>query len=675
MDFKRLVSLRPTDQLTLKELLSLVKPTTEIEEKVLALNLIGVLSGFEASLFECHNGQMIPKSGLSLRNISEQCSRSVLRQYSEYGERISELLQSITNFLGKNRENTATLISYALCCRDIINDHILKELLPVCSTEKFSINLFSDFITGPKSGFLLDKLNVLHEIDQLINQSSHSASEIINLLQQNLYLDRVYGFNLISQLLLACLRPTLDYLESLLTLGEQRPQDESFFSLVHDLGPDDFWDKFLKTEKELPTLFSASHNLICMGIKSRRIVLNRARGDLLHQIRFPRGSLFKHFLENLQAQFGGKSYQVEQNSEKKPDQLCLRLEKLNHLTKIDYKFLDPNGQVEVNAIKPDFSGLDYHQCKFFLPTDYTSCGVPAEFAIEKSLSMALHSFIDPVSDWLVEQTSETYLKSLDTMNKFYLLQKSNSEMKMYLDALFTDVTDNLEKDEVSLNWRFYHFSDHKVQAFLSQQNLSEKEATSLTILRNVHLVYEDLDWTTRVIVDTNAKQIYDEAFGFLLRIIYSRWLLEKMSYFAKSHLRQKLTKELQHLYLIRHHILYIINGVYNFIMNNLHQYVAILWDNLMKIKDYQELREEFRKFILKVERITMQTQSENDCKIVRSLIRKFAKLIGDLWKVWNGELNYDRLPSASELDNFEKGFRIYLFHEDFQDETTFIANH
>lgn len=41
MDYQRLVQLRPTESLSLKELCSLIKPSSEIEEKILALNLIG----------------------------------------------------------------------------------------------------------------------------------------------------------------------------------------------------------------------------------------------------------------------------------------------------------------------------------------------------------------------------------------------------------------------------------------------------------------------------------------------------------------------------------------------------------------------------------------------------------------------------------------------------------
>lgn len=598
----------------------------------------------------------------------------MLRRYSEYGDYISKVLQSINLYLKSNDNSCLTHLSYALTFRDIIGDHVFKPLILVCNPKRFSLNSFTDFLTSSSSGYLLEKLKILYEIDQSVTNNPKSAKFIIDLLTDHLHLDRIHNFNLVVQLLLSCLRPTFDSIESLLTTGEQSKHKDFYFITKLQSDANCFWNECLQTKEELPDIFEASKEYLLLGIRSSLVTF--ASNESLNCINFPRENLFHLFLISLRETFCLDKDVIEEKKKDEQDSapnLRLRFEECNGFIGSKYKHPHLNENLEVDVHKHDFTKLDYKCSDFFLPEYYASYGILAKLAIEHSIKLAVCKFIEPINTWLTNRATNVYLKSLQILNNFFLLQSANPEMKMYIEAVFTDITDGINQEENLINWKYYIFSDNNVQALLSQQNLHEKAKNSFTTLKNVHLVYEDMEWITRVIIDSNSKQTYDGAFRFLLQIMYARWLLEKFSHQSKKFLTKKLSNQMHQLYLIRYRLVHTTNNVYNFIMNNIHNCVSVLSENNHHASDYHTLRSNFHEFIRKIERITLQKSDTS--AIIRSLIKKFCELINMVWKVWNNEADYTCLPPHSEIDKFDNSFRYYLFQEDCIEDPTITANY
>ncbi|XP_015787547.1 uncharacterized protein LOC107364631 [Tetranychus urticae] len=670
MDLNRLFHLRPEDPLSLKELMSILHPTQEIDHKLLNLHLVGILTGTESQLFKNIDGFIYPEDGISLKNETEICSKSVLSNYSQLASRVYFLLDSINKCLINEDDNVLTRISYSLTLRDILNQCFEKLLLD-SQQLTMPVNYFSDYLNGKKSGFLAVKLNTLYEIGMALSDGSDCSSKILNILMDFIYLDRIHEFNIVSQLLISSIRPCLDYIESLLTNGIVKDcRGEFFFQTNCDCDPDHFWSDVLQFDdtNPVPVIFNSSWEYLCMGIKSRLLINIFEQRNRTIKIDYPRGCLFEHFLRHLK-----QIYHIVSNdninhikSTKKKNHLKLRLDMYEELFPLNYEFLTIDDKLESDVEDLNFSSIENMATESFLPSDYTRHGIPFEIALQKSLTATLKTFIDPISQWLIEHSHNSYQLHLNIFNDYYLLQRSNPEMRLYFEALFSDITEGCTKPESALNWHYYTFTEHDVTAFLSQQRLNGKKVKNLTIIENIHLIYEEMDWTSRAIINNNSKMIYDKAFQFLLLLTYCRWILDNLR--LPRNIKQRTLCYAHKLYLIRHRLLLTANNLYNFIMNNVHQQVILLYKSLDTACDYQDLKNSFVKFIRRIELITMQ-RSDSNSKVVRTMVRKFVQLVDSVATIWsNPDLESCELPEKSEIENFEKGFKIYLYNIAFIDD-------
>lgn len=205
----------------------------------------------------------------------------------------------------------------------------------------------------------------------------------------------------------------------------------------------------------------------------------------------------------------------------------------------------------------------------------------------------------------------------------------------------------------------YHFDDTvEIKAFFLQA--AQESRDPLKIVECLHLFYDEMDLFSKLLLNTAAVQIYDDAFHFLIILKYSKWLLENLSFQSTKHCLNgggdnEDAKSVQHqLHLIRFKFLGIINELHYNVMNRLDDQISLLNDKTGQALDFEEMRGVLAKFLKEVSRCTFQ--DTNHKKVVYKIYSTAAKICKN-WEIRSWDMN-NNADLAKEGDRIKEGVKF-----------------
>lgn len=623
--------------------------------------------------------------GYRLHNLSSSCSKSFLTTIAQYGNQILSLFDIINTGLQEEEDSAFTYINFLMTLKDILITAIFKPTLQKTNLNgQMSIMNYLDYLNCPDSGFMLCKVNFLHEITKNLNNNPRLAAYLLDNLQSYLSLDDVYCCWIVTQLFLSALRPSLNYIEKLLTNGENiDPHGEFFFNIDTKLNPDNFWTNCIEVRSGcLPRFFEPCLDKLLVGIKSRLIIKMFNKHKSFKESAFPKLSLFKVFFDELRKFVPENEYtkmdtpSTDNNNSNTnstnttASDLRLRLEQPIDIVPQNYNYWSAENLINSSLQDYNFDKLPEYSFEYLLPpTNELTAGIPIKLVLQKSLNASIDAFIEPIDTWLMAYIRSKFTKHLIIFNNYFLLQKSTISLSQYFDFLFEDITGVDDIIQNHILWQSYTFPDDDVKAFVSYVR-EERKLTNLTVLDNLHLIYEQTDKISRTIVNVDSRGVYDGAFQMLTHVMYARWILQNLKLplarVTRNHpeVNKNSYAAFHRLCIIRHHLLFITNNLYHFMMNNIQDNVSKLYSNNTTATDCHKLRKNFNRFITRIMLITLQTNEEN-VRIVRKLIRSLIKICIELDRMWRkGTYTLAEVcefEERSNVENIEKALKIFYY--------------
>jgi hypothetical protein len=292
-------------------------------------------------------------------------------------------------------------------------------------------------------------------------------------------------------------------------------------------------------------------------------------------------------------------------------QLCgLEELRFSNLTALDsHYFKTEERQSSTYQFNPDFESLPSCQ------DDRLNLSANMKYCLKSGLHEALYSVLidkcSETSSLLVSTFLEMFLKQLKFHTDYMLLLKTSHSISLYLDNLFEQITfpDSLFYKRINLE--MYHFDDTADVRACIIYSTSEMN-DPIKVLARLHIFYEDLDPFSRLLIDSQTKQVFGDAFYFLLLLKYSKWILDSVklkTFLPKKDQEFKDRRQLKmkhQLFCLRFKCMRSVVGLLEYAMLQLQSSVHTVIDSIKKAKDFNKLKKSLESFSHSVKQITLQ---------------------------------------------------------------------
>ena len=232
-------------------------------------------------------------------------------------------------------------------------------------------------------------------------------------------------------------------------------------------------------------------------------------------------------------------------------------------------------------------------------------------AVKESLYSVILQRCSQSCSELVLSFTEIYLKQLKFHTDYLLLQKPSHCISLYLDNLFQQITFPESLFYSKINLDMYHFDDSAdVRACIVYSAQENKDP--VTILSRLHIFYEDLDPFSRLLIDPTTKQVFGDAFYFLLRLKYSKWILDSVqlkTFLPKNadKVTARLVLKLKHqLFCLRFRCMRAVVVLLEYAMFQLQEATQDVNEASSKAKDFNDLKHSLETFSHSIKLITLQ---------------------------------------------------------------------
>ncbi|KAI1278006.1 hypothetical protein HDE_14523 [Halotydeus destructor] len=632
------------------------------DDKVVT-NLIGILfGGTSGEIYEdLEEPRFAIKPTVGLNDITIRCSQNYLSQWIKYGDTMKSMMELLyPDSDGEVFEELSTsLLGYLHTLRKISHQEILKPL--VQETESYMrdariirVDSYLKCMTNLSNGKVLSTIDLLYHLHREILESESfeynykCTGHVVDVMQRHLSLRDYQMRKVVWVLFINTIRPSMFYLESLLLDGYSPDPNQEFFFDV--LGEDDhcvndsFWDHCLEVRDvaSLPAFLASNIEQIVLGIKSR-LLCNACAGNSTSATP-TKESLFEYFWKQLLSFLAvPKSEEQCSKTNSKPSNfgplLDLKLTKFKNLTVYDTLYYDSLNQLSplaelpklhVDSV-PEFPDIDekYHQ----LPDQRFT---PLNIALEKAFGATFSAYANDASQHLLKLYRPRYLSHLRIFTDYYLLHQSSHTISLYLNTLFEQVA-SLRRTGSS-RFSDFELDDHEHEnLFFTFTFEANQTRDPLKVIGCLHLYYEEMEPFSRILLNTNVRQVYDNALHLLVTLKYSKWLLATLFYEKDMRLPQSTKsssgQHLQHLlFLNRFKMMSVINNLHYYVMQKLNEEIYFVNEANLKATTFEHLKSSIEKNAKAVARYTFQ-----DVTGYNELVLKIYLTVSRICKMWSSE--------------------------------------
>jgi hypothetical protein len=234
---------------------------------------------------------------------------------------------------------------------------------------------------------------------------------------------------------------------------------------------------------------------------------------------------------------------------------------------------------------------------------------PFKLALEKSLYPVIIDRCDAASADLMTAFRDSYSRHLKFHTDYWLLHRDSHSISLYLDKLFHQVTNEESKQKMFL-FHSYHFDDESdVRACVMYSHRPQDLDSPIKILNRLHIQHQDMDPFSKLLLSPQLRQIFADAFHFLIILKYSKWLLCSIN--LRHYLHQAkfagddLISDRHALFCLRFRCLKAVTQLLEFVMFELHDGIVQLERETTAAHNFDRLRDSLSTFSDLVKRTTL----------------------------------------------------------------------
>lgn len=639
------------------------------------------------------------KSSVRLAHVSTIASQSFLKQWLRYGQDMTTLLEMLYPEPGSSgdvlHELSYSLTSYLYSLKAISHSVVVSHLATHANeymkfTGDKKLHSFIRFLHSTTAQSMFQSVSLLSAIHNKIVEhpnfySNHICTSIIlNALYEFLDIATPELRTLVWNMFLDVLRPSLFFMEHMLDIGTATdPHDEFMFDINGKsvkLDPD-FWHDCisLRSDDSVANIFKPILNELIIGIKSRllladcqispkftmdsRCLFDQFITDFV-QIQEPRPrdnelddqsslsdspndhSLTESLSESPELKNGQVGRDTQNDSDSGLDSPYEIIEShqgnlldtdvlaFKNVTPMDVTYYNVDDWYPriKNLTNPDFNQPNdlNGSLPYSLPSQLK---MPLKLAIERSLYPLIRAKAGNASKELMDAFRPDYNRHLKYYIDYWLMQKQNHSISLYLDSLFSKITFQA-KDRVTMDTFYFEESADIRAVILYAPHEVSKEP--LKILERLDLYYEDMDPFSRLLLNGNFRQIMSDAFHFLVRLKYAKWILEQVNLrFHMNEHRKELSKHRHmgkfpnhkhELFCFRFKCIKAIDSLIDTIMFELNESAQLLFEQAEKSLGFDDLKASLDKFSRSVRTYTFQLHKEKTKNVLTNITLTSTKL-------------------------------------------------
>ena len=301
----------------------------------------------------------------------------------------------------------------------------------------------------------------------------------------------------------------------------------------------------------------------------------------------------------------------------------LELLKFPNITPLDCQYYSSSVPLSTFCDNPDFDSLpEIKDCRLRLPGNLK---YGLKFTLHEALYSVLIDKCSNTSSLLISSFLDMYLRQLQFHTDYMLLLKPSHSISLCLDNIFEQISNSESLFYKRINLEMYHFDDTAdVRVCLLYSSNETKDP--IKILDRLHIFYEDLDLFSRLLIDPQTKQVFGDAFHFLLLLRYSKWILHSVK--LKSFLPKKNQETQDRRQLKMKHELFClwfkcmrsVVGLLEYTMFSLQSAVQSVNESTRKADDFNEVKRSLDSFCHSVKQITLQDKKNVVQLIVSSSV-------------------------------------------------------
>lgn len=624
------------------------------------------------------------KNAVFIQNTCRKASQNYLKTWIKRGENMASFVALLYPQSGSPLDVLeslgASLISYLHSLRLIfhlkiyrplvdVNDHFLKQ------RTELRLNTFIEFLMDDSMTRIYDSLDLLTSVHKEITDHEsfectfRCSAHLVDVLYSYLDIESDHLRQIIWKMFMNALRPTLTYIQKLLTYGyADDPFEEFFFDYGHcSIRTDaNFWDTclVLRDQEALPFLIQPLMEPLILGVKSRLVLTgtnhtpasNFSQTNMMSQLQDLLKSLLILKEQNSKSDMDYDSFSeddsgqcesysephVESDMDTDPAESKHEMDLLSfpNMTCFDDVYYETNEYYKsdnlLDVMSKEFVETETNGYDMTLPDEPKS---DVKMAIVMSLHSVIKSYTDEVSRQLMFAFKEKYIECLTIHTDYYLLHKSSPNVSEYLYSLFTQITESPSSNMSLTHYRsIEHELDeaHSVRAFLVFS--WDETHDPLRILDRMNILYGEMDPFTPLLLNPSSKQILADAFHFLLILKYSKWTMDSLKETTSDASLNSSCIEFKSkhgLFLLRFRFLYMINSLHYYLMLMLDQEISCLILKSRGASDFNQLKECLDRFTSRVAKYTFQGTSEKN----KRFVHKMAQVAIRLRTLFHSDLN------------------------------------